>query len=65
MQILIPTDIYDQDNNLLRIEFYDLDALFIFQIDWNEVFQQSPEGQQLFREDSYLIAQRKGYEIIV
>jgi hypothetical protein len=43
MQILIPTDIYDQDN-LLRTEYYDLEAKFIFQIDWNEDFQQSKEG---------------------
>lgn len=33
MQTIIPTEIYDESENLLRIEFYDLEANFIFR--WN------------------------------
>ena len=64
MQTLIPTEIYDESENLLRIEFYDLEANFIFQMKWDEANQPSPKNQETFRKESYEIAISRGYELI-
>jgi len=64
ISMLIPTDIFDEDKNFLRIDFYDLDAKFVFTIEWNKAYKQSESNNQIFREESYEIAERRGYEII-
>ena len=64
ISMLIPTEVFDENKNFLRIDFYDLDAKFIFTIECNEVYKQSEANHQIFREESYEIAESKGDEVV-
>jgi hypothetical protein len=60
---LIPTDVYDKDGNLLRIEFFDSDGEFVIQSEWDENDPQDSEHREFFRKWSYKMVRQLGYEV--
>jgi hypothetical protein len=59
----IPTDIYDKNGNLIKIEFHDTDGEFIIEALWDERDPQDAEHRDAFREWAYRIADQIGYEV--
>jgi hypothetical protein len=60
---VIPTDIYDEDGNLLRIEVTNLDGEFVIQSLWDENDAQTYENRVQFRKWTYNHLRRMEYEI--
>ena len=60
---LIPTDIYDKDGNMLKIEFYDHAGSFVFEAVWDENDPQDSEHREYFRRWAYKMAGQLGYEV--
>lgn len=60
---LIPTDVYDKDGNLLRIEFHNLEGEFVIQAEWDENDPQDSEHREFFRKWSYKMVKQLGYEV--
>ena len=63
--LLIPTDVYDKEGNLTRIEFYDNEGKFVIQAEWDPRDEQSSENRIKFREWAYrIISQDDKYEVV-
>jgi hypothetical protein len=62
--MVIPTDVYDKDGNILRIEFYDLDGEFVVQALWDENDEQTGKNRIKFREWAYHMVEQIGEEVI-
>ena len=62
--MVIPTDVYDKDGNILRIEFYDLDGEFVVQALWDENDAQTGKNRIKFREWAYSMVEQIGEEVI-
>jgi hypothetical protein len=62
--MVIPTDVYDKDGNLLRIDFYNLEGEFVVQALWDENDEQTSENRIKFREWAYRMIERIGEEVI-
>jgi len=60
---VIPTDVYNKDGNLLRIEFYDLSGEFQLQAEWDSRDAQTSENREKFRKWAYQMAKRLEFEI--
>jgi hypothetical protein len=60
---LIPTDVYDKEGNLLRIEFFDSNGEFVIQSEWDENDPQDSEHREFFRKWSYKMVRQLGYEV--
>ena len=60
---LIPTDIYDKDGNMLRIEFFDTDGEFVIQSVWDDQDPQDAEHREAFRKWSYKMVKQLGHEV--
>lgn len=63
MTTLIPTDVYDKDGNMVKIEFYDTDGEFVIQSVWDEQDPQDSEHREFFRKWSYKMVRQLGYEV--
>jgi len=63
MTTLIPTDVYDKDGNMVKIEFYDTDGEFVIQSVWDEQDPQDSEHREFFRKWSYKMVKQLGYEV--
>jgi hypothetical protein len=62
---VIPTDVYDKDGNLLKIEFHNEQGGFEIQAVWDEDDEQTNENRKQFREWAYrFLANNKDYEVI-
>jgi hypothetical protein len=59
----IPTDVYDKDGNLLRIEFHDGNGEHIIDAQWDENDEQTSEKRVEFRKWAYNHIARKGYSL--
>ena len=60
-----PVNIYDEDGNLLKIEFLNKDTNeFQFQSIWDPNDKQTHEKREEFRKWSYLMAKRMNFEVI-
>lgn len=59
----VPTDIYDKEGNMDRIEFHDGQGNFIMQSLWDKNDKQTSESRSEFRKWSYLMAERLGYKV--
>jgi len=62
---LIPTDIYDKDGNMVKIEFYDHASNFVIESVWDDQDPQDAEHRDFFRKWSYKMMDQLGYEVQV
>ena len=58
MATVIPTDIYDKEGNLLRIEFNDLEGNHVLDAVWDDRDEQTSENRILFRQWAYTMVKR-------
>jgi hypothetical protein len=63
MMKVIPTDVYDKEGNLIRLDFFDLEGEFQFQAEWDDREEQTSENRTEFRKWAYQMAKRLGFEI--
>ena len=59
----IPTDVYDKDGNLIKIEFNDGEGAHIIDAQWDPSDEQTSENRVSFREWAYKWIEQKGYEV--
>ena len=64
MTKVIPTDIYDKDGNLTRIEFTDLEGNHALDAVWDSRDEQTSENRVAFRQWAYIMAKRAKLEVI-
>jgi hypothetical protein len=65
MTKVIPTDIYDKDGSLLKIEFYNELGTFEIQAVWDPDDEQTNENREAFRKWAYRLVKQVGFEVIV
>ena len=58
-----PTDVYDKDGDLLRIEFHNLSGEFQIQAEWDERDLQTSENREAFRKWAYTMVKRLDFEV--
>ena len=63
MSRVIPTDVYDKEGNMLRVEFYDGKGDFAFQVLWDPTDEQTSTNRENFRNYAYRMAQQLKYEV--
>jgi len=63
MTKLIPTDVYDSEGSLLRLDFFNLEGGFEFQAIWDEHDEQTSENREKFRTWAYHMAKQLGYDL--
>lgn len=63
MTKVIPTDVYDKDGNLIRIEFHNLEGEFEIQSEWDPTDEQTSENREQFRAWSYKMIKRLDFEV--
>ena len=60
---VIPTDIYDNDGNMLSIEFYDQSGNFVIKAEWDPTDEQTSENRIEFRKWAYRIVKNIGHDV--
>ena len=65
MKKVIPTDVYDRDGNLVRIDFHNEAGDFELQALWDENDPQDSEHRIKFREWAYRMLGQKDLEVMV
>ena len=65
MTKVIPTDVYDKDGHLIRIDFYNLSGEFEIQSNWDDNDEQTSENREQFREWSYRMVKRLNFEVLL
>ena len=65
MTKVIPTDVYDKDGHLIRIDFFDLEGQFQLQAEWDDREEQTSANREEFRKWAYLMAKRLGFEVSI
>jgi hypothetical protein len=63
MKIAIPTDIYDKDGNMVKIEFNDTAGEHVIDAIWDERDEQTSENRIEFRKWAYRQLEQQGYEV--
>jgi hypothetical protein len=61
MKKTIPTDVYDKDGNMTKIEFYDGSGEHIVDVVWDPNDEQTSENRTKFRKWAYTMLEQKGY----
>lgn len=64
MKRVIPTDVYDKDGNLSRIEFHDGKGEFVIQAVWDDADEQTSENRVKFREWAYRMVNQLNCEVL-
>lgn len=59
--LAIPTDVYDSDGNMLKIEFYDQNGEIIIDVIWDPLDEQTSEMRTQFRKWAYRSLKQMGY----
>ncbi len=59
---VVLTEVYDSDENLVKIDVHDLEGKFIIQIMWDDQDEQSFENRNHFRKWSIRQLKQRGYE---
>lgn len=59
----IPTDVYDKDGNLLKIDFFTDTGEFILQCIWDDMDEQTSENRAKLREWAFKWMRNHGWEI--
>jgi hypothetical protein len=62
--IVIPTDVYDKDGNMVRIEFYTQDGEFLIQAEWDSRDEQTSKKREEFRKWAYK-SMKNNYDYVV
>lgn len=62
MQV-IPTDVYDKDGNLNRIDFHNLEGEFQIQAEWDTNDEQTSENREAFRKWAYRMVNQLKFEV--
>lgn len=60
---VIPTDIYDKEGHLRRVEFHDQNGEFQLQAEWDDRDAQTAKNREAFRKWAYTMAKRLNFEI--
>ena len=60
---LIPTDIYDKEGNMTKVEFHDTNGDFVIESVWDDQDPQDSEHREMFRKWSYKMVKQLGYEV--
>lgn len=61
----IPTDVYDKDGNLMRIDFHDDKGEFIVQCLWDANDEQTSPKREEFRQWAYRWVKQQGWSSYV
>ena len=61
---VIPTDIYDKDGNLLKIEFHNEHGKFEIQAVWDPQDPNTTETRAEFRKWAYRMVKQVGFEVL-
>lgn len=64
MTKVVPTDVYDKDGNLVRIEFHNLSGEFQVLSEWDHRDEQTSKNREKFREWSYRIVKQMGFDVV-
>jgi hypothetical protein len=62
--IVIPTDVYDSDGNMTKIEFNNKSGEFVIDALWDPKDEQTSENRILFRKWAYRMIEQLGYQIL-
>ena len=65
MKKVIPTDVYDKDGNLTRIDFYNEAGDFEVQALWDDKDPQDTEQRIKFRKWAYRMLEQKDLKVII
>jgi len=60
----IPTDVYDKDGNMIKVEFNDGEGNHILDAVWDESDEQTSENRTFFRKWAYNFLRNQGWEIL-
>jgi hypothetical protein len=60
---VIPTDIYDKDGDMLKVEFHDTNGDFVIEAVWDPQDPQDSEHREFFRKWAYKMVRQLGYEV--
>jgi hypothetical protein len=60
---VIPTDLYNDEGDMLGIEFNDMAGNFVIVADWDAQDEQTSENRVKFREWAYRMLSQIGYEV--
>jgi hypothetical protein len=63
MTTVIPTDIYDKEGNMLKIEFNDTEGNFVVDVVWDPQDPQDSEHREQLRMWAYKMVKQLGYEV--
>lgn len=64
MKRAIPTDVYDKDGNMVRIEFYDMEGNHVVDAQWDPTDEQTNEKRVEFRKWAYKFINNINYEVV-
>lgn len=64
MKRAIPVDVYNQDGDMVRIEFHDLEGNHIIDAQWDPTDEQTSEKREAFRKWAYNFVRNKNYEVL-
>ena len=60
---VIPTDVYDKDGNLTKIEFQDATGAHVIDVVWDPEDEQTSDNRVEFRNWAYRMLEQKDYEV--
>ena len=60
---VVPTDLYNDEGEMLGIEFNDMAGNFIIEATWDAQDEQTSENRVKFREWTYRMLSQLGYEV--
>lgn len=63
MTKVIPTDVYDKEGHLIRLDFFNLEGEFEVQAKWDPNDEQTSENREAFRKWAYTMVKRLGFEV--
>lgn len=64
MKKVIPTDVYDKDGNMVRIEFHDIEGNHVIDAQWDPTDEQTSENREAFRRWAYNFIKNQECEVI-
>ena len=62
---VIPTDVYDSNGDMLKIEFYNEAGTFEIEAVWDPEDEQTSENREKLRKWAYKMVKQLGYEVAV